>query len=248
MKNDPFKALAEHIHEMKNIRIVSKPETTITEAFYYKDNVYLAHGYYANTCLCGESSSGAQCQKYVVEPTTSDDKIPLTIHIFNAEDCSSPASITYRLVIPSSGVSTVESDCDAGADLMDLPYKVQIGSVNAYESFGTGELNLMYGRKEDCSENLFSSYFFSAARKVIRQLFITSFFIDFIMFVSHAALSAAMGQRWSVRRIARMRCWTLSLSEWFSTTTTSATRWRTPSSTASRTSSARRCQSRTSRK
>ena len=68
------------------------------------------------------------------------------------------------------------------------------------------------------------------------------------MFVSHAALSAAMGQRWSVRRIARMRCWTLSLSEWFSTTTTSATRWRTPSSTASRTSSARRCQSRTSRK
>ena len=168
VKNGPFKPLTDHMHELKNIRIASRPESTITEAFYYKDNVYLAHGYYTNTCICGESSSGAQCQKYVVEPTAaSDDTIPLTINIFNAEDCSRPASITYRLVIPSSGVSTFETDCDAGADLMDLPYKVQIGGVGAYESFGSGELNLIYGRKEDCADNLFSSYYFSAARKVI---------------------------------------------------------------------------------
>ena len=107
IKDDPFKALIEHMNEIKNIRTVSKPENIITQAYYYKDTVYLAHGYYANTCLCGESSSGAQCQKYVVEPTISDDKIPLTIHIFNAADCSGLASITYRLVIPASGISTV---------------------------------------------------------------------------------------------------------------------------------------------
>ena len=155
---------------MKNIRIASTPQNTISQIFYYNNDVYLAHGYYIDTCLCGGSSSGAQCQKYIVEPTTiSDDKIPihLTVQIFNGTDCSSPATLTYRnRIIAPSGVSTIESDCDAGADLMDLPYRILIGGDSSYQLFGKGELNFLYGRKEDCSDNLFSSYFFSAARKV----------------------------------------------------------------------------------
>jgi len=165
IKNDPLKPLTEHISEMKNIRIVSKPDTTITNAYYYNDNVYLAKGFYANTCLCGESSSGAQCQKYVVEPTVSDNTIPVTINIFNATDCSKPADITYKFVVPSSGVSKVGFDCDAGADLIELPYKIQVGDVNAYESFGSGDLSFLYGRQEDCAENLFNSYSFFAFLK-----------------------------------------------------------------------------------
>ena len=170
IKNDPLKLLTEQIHAMKNIRIASKPETTITQAYYYKDNVYLAHGFYANTCLCGESSSGAQCQKYVVEPNVSDDKIPVTIHIYNAADCSNLAAITYRLVVPSSGVSTVETDCDAGADSMELPFKIQVDDAKPYESFGSGELNFLYGQREDCAENSFTSYYFSASRKVSSKI------------------------------------------------------------------------------
>ena len=172
IKNDPLELLSKTFHSVKNIRAITKDTKdftkklatqTINRVLYYEGKVYMAQGFYTDTCLCGESSTGTQCQEYKVG-TEKDGLIPVVINIFNTTDCSGFATVTYRIPAPSSGTSTVESDCDAGSDTFDLPYKLEVGGPNYYEKFGSGELNFIYGHKEDCSSNSFTSYFFAANR------------------------------------------------------------------------------------
>jgi len=163
----PLHSISKFEKKLKNVRAVpkksSEPSGSLNLVYIYEDATYLAHGTYLNSCLCGESEteSEAYCQVYQYSPSLSTaDQLLLSLTTYQGLSCDGVPLETHSHLVPTTGNSTITTNCDAGEVAFDLPFQLSVSDdASAYQSLGKGILNFQFSRKEDCESNAFTSYY-----------------------------------------------------------------------------------------